>query len=104
MLRTWLFILWFLLSAKSYSQSISVIQINAEWNERNSIDLSKLRNAKVSFGYLGEQPESLKNQIKAVPTIMIFKDGKLIHYWNADLSFKLKIRQEEIQDYINSIQ
>jgi len=103
MIRTWLFILWFLLSAKSYSQGISIIQINAEWNERNTIDLSRIKNAKVSFGYLGEQPESLKKQIKAVPTIMVFKDGQLVHYWGADLSFKLHIRQEEIQEYIDSI-
>ena len=103
MIRAWLFLLWALFTANIYSQNISIVQVNAEWNERNNIDLDNIRGARVSFGYLEEQPESLKSKIKAVPTILVFKDGQLVHYWKADLSFKLNIRQEEIQRYIDSI-
>ena len=103
MIRAWLFLLWALFTASVYSQEISIVQVNAEWNSRNSIDLNGIRGARVSFGYLEEQPESLKKQIKAVPTVLVFKDGQLVHYWKADLSFKLNIRQEEIQRYIDSI-
>lgn len=104
MIRAWLFLLWALFTASVYSQNISIVQVNAEWNSKNNIDLNGIRGAKVSFGYLEEQPESLRNQIKAVPTILVFKNGHLVHYWKADLSFKLNIRQEEIQRYIDSIQ
>lgn len=104
MIRGWLFLLWLLFSASVYSQKISIVQVNAEWNERNNVNLSNIKGAKVSFGYLEEQPESLKSKINAVPTILVFKDGQLVHYWKADLSFKLNIRQEEIQRYVNSIQ
>ena len=103
MIRAWLFLLWALFTASVYSQEISIVQVNAEWNSRNNIDLDGIRGARVSFGYLEEQPESLRKQIKAVPTILVFKDGHLVHYWKADLSFKLNIRQEEIQRYIDSI-
>lgn len=103
MIRAWLFLLWALFTANIYSQNISIVQVNAEWNERNNIDLNGIRGARVSFGYLEEQPKSLKSKIKAVPTILVFKDGQLVHYWKADLSFKLNIRQEEIQRYIDSI-
>ena len=103
MIRAWLFLLWALFSAKVYSQNISIVQVNAEWNNRNSITLNNIKGAKVSFGYLEDQPESLRKQIKAVPTILVFKDGQLVHYWKADLSFKINIRQEDIQQYIDSI-
>lgn len=104
MIKAWLFLLWALFTANIYSQNISIVQVNAEWNIRNSITLNHIKGAKVSFGYLEEQPESLRKQIKAVPTILVFKDGQLVHYWKADLSFKLRVREEEIQEYINSIQ
>jgi len=104
MIRAWLFLMWALFTANVYSQKISIVQVNAEWNERNNIDLNGIRGARVSFGYLEEQPESLRKKIKAVPTILVFKDGNLVHYWEANLSFKLNIRKEEIQEYITSIQ
>lgn len=104
MIRGWLFLLWLLFSVNIYSQKISIVQVNAKWNERNNVDLNDIKGANVSFGYLEEQPESLKSKINAVPTILVFKDGHLVHYWKADLSFKLNIRQEEVQRYINSIQ
>ena len=103
MIKAWLFLLWALFTANIYSQNISIVQVNAEWNSRNSISLNHIKGAKVSFGYLEEQPESLRNKIKAVPTILVFKDGQLVHYWKADLSFKLRVREEEIQEYIDSI-
>ena len=103
MIRAWLFLLWALFTASVYSQEISIVQVNAEWNSRNSIDLNGIRGARVSFGYLEEQPEALRKQIKAVPTVLVFKDGQLIHYWKADLSFKLRVRKEDIQEYIDSI-
>lgn len=103
MIRAWLFILWTLFTANIYSQRISIIQINAQWNDRNTIDLNHIKGAEVSFGYLEDQPESLRDQIKAVPTILVFKDGQIIHQWKANLSFKLAIREEDVQEYINAI-
>lgn len=103
MIKAWLFLFWALLTANIYSQNISIVQVNAEWNIRNNISLKHIKGAKVSFGYLEEQPASLKDKIKAVPTILVFKNGQLVHYWKADLSFKLRIREEEVQQYIDSI-
>lgn len=103
MIRAWLFLFWLLVTSSIYSQRITVIQINAQWNDRNSITLRHIKGAEVSFGYLEEQPESLKEQIKAVPSVLVFKDGKLMKYWKADLSFKLNLKEEEVQKYIDSI-
>lgn len=103
MIRAWLFLFWLLITSSIYSQRITVIQINAEWNDRNTITLRHIKDAEVSFGYLEDQPESLKEQIKAVPSVLVFKDGKLMKYWKADLSFKLNLKEEEVQQYIDSI-
>jgi len=103
MIRFFLYIAFFLSSLQLYSQNISIVQINAKWNDRHTVELRGLINAKVSFAYLEEQPKSLQEQIKAVPTIIVFKDGKPVHQWKADLSFKLNVRIEEIQQYIDKL-
>jgi len=52
--------------------------------------------------FLEEQKADFKAQIKSVPTIVLIgKDGKPKGQWQADLSFKLTVPREEIQDRIN---
>jgi hypothetical protein len=40
-----------------YSQDVTVLQINAEWNKRNNYDLSNITGATVKFSYLKDQPK-----------------------------------------------
>ena len=102
-MRALIFLFWLLSMIKVYGQGIAIIQVNAEWNMRNNIDLNGIKGARVQFAYLSEQPEALKERIKAVPAIWVFKDGQMVKYWEADISFKLRVRREDIQEYIDSI-
>ena len=103
MIRAWLFLLWLLFTANGYSQKLTVVQINSEWNSKHNLDLRGIHGATVRFGYLEEQSMEMQKEIKAVPTIIVFKDGKPIKIWKADLSFKAQVTLKEIQDYIDSI-
>jgi hypothetical protein len=102
-MRALIFLFWLLSMIKAYSQQISIVQVNAEWNIRNSIDLNGIRGASIKFAYLSEQPEALKSRIKSVPTVWVFKDGQMVKYWEADVTLKLRVRREDIQEYIDSI-
>jgi len=80
------------------AQDITLLHVNAKWNQSNDYNLDRIRNAKVLMVNLEDQKEELKSQIKAVPTIVIIgKDGKPKGQWQADLSFPL----EEIQKRVN---
>ena len=80
-----------------YAQDFTIVQINAEWNERNKVDLPfKIEDAKVIYAYLSEQPESLQKQIKVVPIVVLYKDNKPLRQWAADITFKLKFSKEEL--------
>ena len=84
------------------AQDITLLHVNAKWNQSNDYNLRGIRHAKVIMARLEDQSPELKAQIKAVPTIVIIgKDGKPKGQWQADLSFKLNVPREEIQDRIN---
>ena len=84
------------------AQDITLLHVNAKWNESNDYNLRGIRHAKILMVNLEDQSAELKSQIKAVPTIVVFgKDGKPKGQWQADLSFKLNVTREEIENRIN---
>tara|TARA_R100001509_G_scaffold164451_1_gene142045 strand:- start:640 stop:975 length:336 start_codon:yes stop_codon:yes gene_type:complete len=87
----------------SNSQKIRVVQINAKWNQQNTLYLDNLKGCKYEYAWLEEQPSNLKSQIKSVPVILIWLDGKRVKTYQAGLDFKLPITKDNIQEYINEL-
>ena len=86
-----------LFSLNTFAQKWTIVQINAKWNEVNTVLIPKINGVSVQFAHLEDQPESIKSRIKAVPVVVLYKDGSPVHQWNANLSFKLNITEEEIR-------
>ena len=99
-MRKLILILFLFFSYTTYSQDIRVVQINAKWNQRNTLYLEDIRSAKYDFGWLEDQNDKLKSQIKSVPVILIEKNGKIVRTYQAGLDFKLDIDRKYIQDII----
>jgi hypothetical protein len=86
----------------SFSQEMTVLYMNSAWNSRNDYkDVDKLKRAKILKVNFDEQPPSIKNAIRSVPAIIVLKDGRPVATWQADLSMKLKVRWEDVQDVID---
>ena len=85
------------------SNEITVLQINARWNQNKTIDLNGLIGCKVQFAWLENQTNKMKSQIKTVPTIVVYKGARPIQQWSADLSFSLDVDANEVQSYIDKI-
>lgn len=103
-----LFLLAFFIPTKSVhapieSNEITVLQINARWNKNKTINLDGLIGCKVQFGWLENQKKSLKDKIKTVPIVVVYKGSKPVRQWTADLSFSLDVDINEIQTYIDKI-
>ena len=88
------------------SGQISVSQFNAEWNNANEVkwiqDLSDCE----TFTYVDimTNPKIQKrHKIAVIPTIIIFKDGVEVARFQADLSFKMLAKLEDVQDEIDNI-
>ena len=78
-----------------------IVQVNADWNIKASIDLGRLKNCKWFNASIDDKQYGaiLANEwnIKSVPTIVMFEYGKEIKRFEAGLSFDLdedKIKRE----------
>jgi hypothetical protein len=86
-----------------FSQEYTILQINAQWNEVNKVQLpKKINGAKVLYAYLEEQNESIRKKIKAVPTILVYKNNIPIAQFEAGIDLKLHIKEEDILEVINN--
>ena len=79
-----------------YSQKYVLVEINSEWNLRNSAKIDKVKNIEIKKAYLEDQPRYLQNKIKSVPIAILYKDNNKIAQWSADISFKLVVTEEQI--------
>jgi len=104
----WLIVLLFLFFTPSSlgevsKSDITVLHINAYWNKHHDINLNSLRGCRVQYGLLERQSKELKNQIKYVPVVVVYKGNKAVHQWSADLSFKLDVDINEIQTVVDGL-
>ena len=97
-------VIFVLVAGFVYSQDVTILQINAEWNKKNNYDLSEITGAVVKFSYLKDQPLDIQNSIMAVPVIVIMdKNGRIRRQFIADISLQIKATHLEIQNEINRI-
>ena len=89
--------------AVASSQEYTVLHINSSWNTRNDYkQLNNIKGAKIIKAFLEDQQPSIRQQIKAVPVIFIYKGNNLIGRWDADISLTIKAPVEEMQEAIQS--
>ena len=80
-----------------------IVQVNADWNAKASMDLGRLKNCKWFNASIDDKEYGavLANEwkIKSVPTIIMFEYGKEIKRFVAGLSFDLD--EDKIKKQIN---
>tara|TARA_X000001382_G_scaffold128570_2_gene118586 strand:+ start:67 stop:384 length:318 start_codon:yes stop_codon:yes gene_type:complete len=95
-------ILFLSLSTFAFSQDVTVVHFNYEWNSRNGFKkLDNLKSAKVQYAYVESQSKSLRESIKSVPTIIIYKGDKPVARFEAGLSMKIEIELDKLQEIVN---
>ena len=106
---TYLLILFFILVCNNaFSQTfcdedICVIEFNAGWNESNSVDyLEKLTDCGIKRISIDKGDWQKEYGIVVVPTIIVF-NGKEVERFQADLTFEITAKLEDIQDIVNEI-
>tara|TARA_R100000900_G_scaffold66823_2_gene53419 strand:- start:1344 stop:1664 length:321 start_codon:yes stop_codon:yes gene_type:complete len=102
-MKNLIIILFMLFGFSASAQDVTVIHFNYKWNDRNNYNIRGLKNAKLQYAWLEEQPESVKRTIKAVPVVVILKNGKVKGQFAADISFEIHATRDEIQDFINKV-
>ena len=103
-----LILFFMLLSNNTFGQrickeDICVVEFNAGWNESNSVDyLNKLTDCGIKRINIDKGDWQKEYGIVVVPTIIIF-NGKEVERFQADLTFEITAKLEDIQDVIDEI-
>ena len=103
-----LVLLFILLANTSFGQNICkedicVVEFNAGWNESNSVDyLDDLTDCGIKRINIDKGDWQKEYGIVVVPTIIVF-NGKEVERFQADLSFEIAAKLEDIQDIVDEI-
>ena len=105
----YLLILFFMLMSsgvfgqKVCKEDICVVEFNAGWNESNSVDyLDDLTDCGIKRISIDKGDWQKEYSIVVVPTIIVF-NGKEVERFQADLSFQITAKLEDIQEVIDEI-
>jgi len=84
---------------------LCVVQFNAGFNEANKVDwLPKLTDCETKFIDIATDKEaSGKYKIVVVPTIIIFKDGKEVERFQANIMMQMEATKKDVQNKIDEI-
>ena len=102
MMKYILLIMLHLWSDFAQAQDITILQVNAEWNKHNDMQIKAIRGAKIQYALLSDQSIKFQKGIKSVPAILIYKDQTLVWKKEAGLSFMLNLSREELQKIVDN--
>ena len=103
-----LVIVLMLISGMAFGQNICkkdvcVVEFNASWNEANSVDyLDELTECGVKRISIDEGSWQEDYNIVVVPTIIVF-NGDEVKRFQADISFTVQAKLEDVQSVIDEI-
>ena len=88
---------------KICKEDICVVEFNAGWNEGNSVGwLDSLTDCGITKINIDKGEWQKKYKIVVVPTIIVF-NGKEVERFQADLSFQITAKLEDVQNEIDKI-
>jgi hypothetical protein len=107
-MKLWLAILLLiptLTFSQSYKDGLVVIQYSADFVKTHEVDIGELKEVELIRLYLTKHPKIFKKEeIKYLPTVVLYHNGKTIVRIEADISLQLPENTlEDLQSHINKI-
>ena len=104
MTRYLLCVLALMICSTAFTQ-VKVVHFNAGWNSSNDVVwIDNLEDCKIKKIDIAEDKKAQgKHDISVVPTLIIFNGSVEIKRFEADISFSIKAKQEEIQEVVNEL-
>jgi len=84
---------------------VNVVEYWAGWNQSNQFnDLEKLKECDVYRVDIGSYIDlQSKNNIKAIPTVVIYNNGVEVKRFEPNVMFSLEVGKKEIQESVDSV-
>ena len=95
-MKKFILILGILFSLNSFSQQLVLVEINADWNQKNSINFSQVDGIEIKKARLEDQPPHFASTIRSVPTLILYVDGRLSYSWQAGIDLKCRVTPHDV--------
>lgn len=95
-MRKIIVLLALIFSTSLFSQEYVLLEVNSEWNWSNKAKIDRIKNIPHQIAYLENQTPKFRKKVRSVPLVILYKNGRPIMQWSADISFKLVIKKEEV--------
>ena len=95
-MKRFFFVILLLFSKTVFCQTYTLLEINSKWNAFNIVKIDSIKGVNHLKVYLEDQPNSVKDKIKSLPVLILYKDNTAVKQWDADISFKLTVSKEEV--------
>ena len=95
-MKQFILILGILFSLNSFSQQLVLVEINADWNQKNSINFNQVDGIEIKKARLEDQPPHFAATIKSVPTLILYVDGRLSYSWQAGIDLKCRVTPHDV--------
>ena len=95
-MRKIIVLLALIFSTSLFSQEYVLLEVNSEWNWKNKAKIDRIRNIPHQIAYLENQTPKFREKVRSVPLVILYKNGRPIMQWSADISFKLVIKKEDV--------
>ena len=83
------------------AQQIDLVQINADWNKKNDLTFKTVDGIQIKYARLEDQPPHFAANIKSVPTLLLYVDGRLTYSWQAGIDLKCPATPEQVADVVS---
>jgi len=93
----------FELYKRNTKSDVTVIQINSNWNIKNSLDLSKLNGCDVSSISCMDTDSKKRICFTNVPTIIVYHKDLIISVFGGDITLKPTVAIDSLQKLVNKL-
>ena len=89
---------------KKTKQGIVLVEFWASFNSVNEVNLKKIYDCKKYRVDMSQDPSLMaKHSVMAVPTVVIYHNGKEVKRFQADISFAMKATEGDVQEVVDEI-
>lgn len=92
---TLIIVILFTLTANA--QKFDLVEINAKWNQKNSITFIEVDGIPIKKAFLEDQPPHFAATIRSVPVLILYVDGRLTYSWTAGIDLKCRVNPQEVK-------
>lgn len=82
---------------------VSVMQINAQWNEENSLPLDSLQRCNVYNEWIEDHPKTVRENLPTIPIVVVYWEGEEVATFSGNVTLRQPVTLDSLRNLIDSL-